>query len=156
MNSINKYSRHRARKLALQALYQWQMAATDLIELNDQYIVEMNPKKVDIDYFRILVDGITQSASALDQTLSGYLDREFEQVGPIELTILRIGIYELKNRLEVPYRVVMNEAIELCKTYGPEQSHKYINGILDKITKETRQLEIQDGHHWIWHHRALF
>lgn len=143
MNSINKFSRHRSRKLALQALYQWQMADTDLTELNDQYIIEMNPKKVDIEYFRTLVYGVAQEALELDQTLSGHLDREVDQIGPIELTILRIGTYELKKRLEVPYRVVMNEAIELCKTYGPEQSHKYINSILDKISKETRQLEIQ-------------
>lgn len=144
MSSINKFSRHRARKLVLQALYQWQLADTDLAELNDQYIVEMNPKKVDIDYFRVLTHGITQEAPALDQILAAHLDRAQDQVGPVELAILRIGIYELKNRPEVPYRVVMNEAIELCKTYGPERSHKYINGILDKIARETRKMEIQD------------
>lgn len=142
MNSISKYSRHRARKLVLQALYQWQLANTDLTELNDQYIIEMNPKKVDIEYFRILVHGITQEAPALDQLLTPHLDRAFDQIGPIELAILRIGTYELSYRPEVPYRVVINEAIELCKTYGPEQSHKYINSILDKLARDIRKMEM--------------
>lgn len=143
MNKVDKFARHRARKLALQALYQWHMADTDLIKLDTQYTLGANPKKVDIEYLQMLIHGIGQKTDELDTLFKPFFDRDAEQVGPIELTALRIATYEFKHRPEIPYKVIINEALELAKIYGPEQSHKYINGILDQVARQLRRTEIQ-------------
>ena len=141
MSNIDKFARHRARKLALQALYQWHMADTDLIKLDTEYTLDANPKKVDIEYLQTLIHNVPKHCKELDALSAKHFDRDAEQVGPIELTILRIAAYEFSHRPEIPYKVVINEALELAKIYGPEQSFKYINGILDKVATETRSQE---------------
>ena len=142
MNKVDKFARHRARKLALQALYQWHMADTDLIKLDTEYTLDANPKKVDIEYLQMLIHGIGKEAKELDAVFTPFFDRDAEQVGPIELAALRIATYEFKYRPEIPYKVIINEALELAKVYGPEQSHKYINGILDQVARQLRNAEM--------------
>lgn len=139
---IDKFARHRARKLAVQALYQWQMAKTPLLELDKQFTQDVNHKKVDIHYFQVLIHEIPKQIDALSKHTQPFIDRDPEHIGPVETSILRIATFELQNRPEIPYRVVINEALELSKVFGPEQSHKYVNGILDKVAKTLRATEM--------------
>ncbi|HEX5512929.1 MAG TPA: transcription antitermination factor NusB [Gammaproteobacteria bacterium] len=127
--------RTRARRRALQALYQWQMAGQDLVDIETQFQQEMDMSAVDIDLFRELLHGVPGRVDELDAQFSPLLDRPAEQLDPIERAILRIGTYELEARLDVPCRVVINEAVELAKQFGADQSHRYINGVLDKVAR---------------------
>jgi len=135
-------ARSLARQRAMQALYQWQMTGQNPVDIVRQFMEEQDMKKVDSKYFQELLMGIPQQLSELDGYSSEVLDRGIEQVDPIERAILRIGIYELKNRIDIPYRVVINEAVELAKIFGAEQGHRYINGILDKLAKQLRSIEV--------------
>ena len=135
--------RSRSRRVALQALYQWQMAGHDPQQVETQYLEDENSANLDAEYFQTLFRHIVEEADNLDRHLSPSLDRPIQQLDPIERAILRIGAYELLHCIEVPWRVVINESVELAKTFGAEQSHRYINGILDKLARTTRQLEIQ-------------
>lgn len=134
-------ARAKARRLALQGLYQWQLsgaAAPDVIaELN----ASQNVKDVDLEYFEALLRGVTAGSGDLQALFQPHLDRPAEQVDPIERGILLIGTFELKDRIDVPYRVVLNEAVELAKDFGAEDSHKYINAVLDKTAAGLRQAE---------------
>lgn len=134
--------RKKARSLLVQALYQWQISQYPAHEIEAQYRAD-NTGKLDWDYFHELFVGITSSTEALDASFTPSLDRDISQLNPIELSILRLGAYELSQRIDVPYRVVINEAIELAKKYGATDSHKYVNGILDKLAKESRRVEKQ-------------
>ena len=136
---VKKGSRSRARRVLLQALYQWSMTAESPHEIEAQFVAERPMDNVDLEYFQALLHAIPKQTDELDQRLSPSLDRPMEQLDPIEHSVLRIGCYELMHRKEVPLRVVINEAIELAKLFGAEQSHKYINGILDKVARDTRQ-----------------
>ena len=102
----------------------------------------MNIKKTDTEYFQTLLRAIPMQATKLDALFTPYLDRAIDDIGPIELSILRIASYELQYGIEIPYRVIINEAIELAKTFGPEESYKYINSILDKVAEKSRSIEI--------------
>jgi len=135
-------ARSLARQRAMQALYQWQMTGQNPVDIERQFMEEQDMKKVDSKYFQELLMGIPQQLAELDGYSSEVLDRSIEQVDPIERAILRIGIYELKNRIDIPYRVVINEAVELAKIFGAEQGHRYINGILDKVAKQLRSIEV--------------
>ncbi len=135
-------ARTAARKLALQALYQWQITKQDiaiiemqLLEDPDRLIIQ-SLNKIDIPYFKQLVNGIYQRFTELDTAYTPLLDRNFNQLDPIELAILRIGCYELKYCQDIPFKVAINESVELAKSFGAEQSHKYINSILDKLAKQ--------------------
>lgn len=137
-NSIERekfspYARSAARQRTLQALYQWQFTgqATQVIET--QFLEEQEMSKVDIPYFQKLLHNIPKHVNQLDAAFTPFLDRHIAQLDPIELAILRIGCYELTYCQDVPFKVVINEAVELAKRFGAEQSHKYINGILDKL-----------------------
>lgn len=136
--------RSNARRKAMQALYQWSISGNDLTELEAQFNTEQDMSKVDTEYFRTLLHEIPAQVNSLDDMLSPLISRDDETVDPVEQAILRISAYELKTRLDVPYRVVIDEAINLARTFGAEQSHKFINGVLDKLAKELRQLEIQN------------
>lgn len=125
--------RQRARRRALQALYQWRMAGQDLNEIEKQFIEEMGMQDVDLAFFQELLHRIPAQVQELDALVDAHLDRPMSQIDPVEQAILRIGAYEFKERIDIPYRVVMNEAVELAKQFGAEQSHKYINGVLDKV-----------------------
>jgi N utilization substance protein B len=135
-------ARRKARKMALQALYQWQVAETPVHELLAQFAVDQDLSKIDREYFSEVVRGVTTNKSDLDATLETCIDREIAKMTPIELTILRMGAFELSHRIDVPYRVVINEGVELAKAFGAADGHKYVNGVLDKLSKQLRATEI--------------
>lgn len=134
-----------ARRRAVQALYQWQQLRQDLADIELQFLTEQEMDRVDVDYFRELLHAVPKHLNELDEALQPLLDRNIESVDNVERAILRLGAYELKYRLEIPYRVVINEAIELAKTFGAEQSHRYINGVLDKLAPTLRSAECAKG-----------
>ena len=138
MSSFNLQARKKARRLALQALYQWQMSQESLDEIQRQFHNQHHMSKVDVDYFHELLFKIPERLTEVDNLFNEYLDRKLSDLSPIELTVLRMGAYELAFREDVPYKVVINEAVELTKTFGAEASHKYINGVLDKVAKQLR------------------
>ncbi len=126
-------ARSAARSRALQALYQWQLSGQNIDLILQQFLDEEDMNKVDIPYFKRLLYGIHQEVNQLDIIFSPFLDRDLNQIDPIELAILRIGCYELKQCPDIPFKVVINEGVELAKQFGADKSHKYVNGILDKI-----------------------
>jgi len=134
-------TRHKARRLATQALYTWQMAGQSLADIETEYCLDHDMKKIDGDYFHELLHKVPAHLDELDGHLTPLLDRAIEDVDGVERAILRLGCYELVHRLDVPYRVVINESVKLAKTFGADQSHKYINGILDGVAKKLRMLE---------------
>jgi transcription antitermination protein NusB len=142
MGNFNPSSRRKARRLVLQALYQWVLTNDPIDVIASQFAECMLSTRVDKAYFLELLHYISAHAQELDEMMSSLLDRPIDQINPIELAILRIGIYELKYRPDVPYRVVINEELELAKMFGAEESHKFINGILDALAKQLRSLEI--------------
>ncbi len=133
--------RSRSRSLAVQALYQWQMAGQDVGSIISHFMLEQDAKRFDTDYFTELVRGVPSRLRELDQALESCVDRALESVDPVERAILRLGAYELIEHPEIPYRVVINEAVELAKTFGAEQGHRYVNGVLDKAARALRPLE---------------
>jgi len=134
--------RSKARSLAVQAVYQWQMAGQNVQDIINHLLTEQADNKLDTDYFRELVNGVAGELTRLDESLSPHLDRSIESIDPVERAVLRIGAYELASHPEIPYRVVINEAIEMAKVFGAEQGHKYVNGVLDKAAKGLRPLEM--------------
>lgn len=134
--------RSKARRCALQALYQWQMAGQDLGDIESQFVNEQDLGGADLSYFSELLRSIPRQTTELDEQYRPFLDRAVDELDPIELAILRIGAYELMRHPEIPFRVVINEAVELAKTFGADQSHRYINGVLDKAARELRAIEI--------------
>jgi N utilization substance protein B len=131
-------ARSLSRKLALQALYQWQLTGQTAAELRNQYAEEEGFGDADADYFRELLNGITAGAAGLDATLAGLIDRPVEQLDPVERAVLLIGLYELGQRLDVPYRVVINEGVELAKRFGATEGHKFVNAVLDRAARGLR------------------
>ena len=133
--------RSRSRSLAIQAIYQWQMAGQDVGAIIQHFMLEQDTKKFDSDYFGELVRGVPTRLDELDKALAGCIDRDLNSVDPVERAILRLGAYELIEHPEIPYRVVINEAVELAKTFGAEKGHRYVNGVLDKAARALRPLE---------------
>jgi N utilization substance protein B len=125
----------------MQAIYQWQINHTLVPELIKQFVETNNMQKVDFDHFKELVTAAVDRTPMLDAMLKPLLDRELTELDPIELAILRLTSFEMKERVDIPYRVVINEGVELAKKYGATDGHKYVNGILDKLAKEFRQAE---------------
>jgi N utilization substance protein B len=137
--------KRRARKLALQALYQWLMAGTDLNEIEAQFRVINNMAKVDEDYFCRLLYGVPAYIVDLEASISLFLDREVSSLNPIELTVLRIGSFELFHCPEIPYKVVLDESISLTKEFGSQDGYRYVNGVLNNLARQVRSVEIS---HW--------
>lgn len=135
-------ARSLARERAMQALYQWQMTGESPDEIEKQFIEEQDMKGVDKKYFSELLREVPSRQDELDAHGAEVLDRPLAQVDPVEQAILRIGIYELQQRIDIPYRVVINEMVELAKQFGAEQGHKFINGTLDKLAKKLRSVEV--------------
>ena len=133
--------RRRSRRLAMQALYQWQMAGENVQEIINQFLAEQDVKGADLAYFRELIEKITQATDELDEAISPLLDRPIEELGAVERGILYIATYELLHRIDIPYKVVISEAVALTKKFGADQAHKFVNGVLDHAAKETRKLE---------------
>ncbi len=131
-------ARSLARKLAMQALYQWQLTGQSAAELRNQYAEEEGWGDADADYFRELLNGITEGAAGLDAALAGLIDRPVGQLDPVERAVLLIGLYELGHRPEVPWRVVINEGVELAKRFGATDGHKFVNAVLDRASRSLR------------------
>lgn len=138
-------ARSRARRMAMQALYEWQVANNSPLDILNTYRAEQDLKKVDEEYFRDLLLNTAKHQPELDDMMSDSLDRPIHEVDPIETAILRLACYELAHRPDVPYRVVINEAIELAKSFGAESGHKFVNGILDKVAVLARANEIKQS-----------
>ncbi|OTQ07313.1 N utilization substance protein B [Gilliamella apicola] len=131
--------RRRARECAVQAIYSWQVSRNDLADVETSFIAEQDMKGVDTKYFRELLHGVAKNTAELDEKMAPYLtERKVEELGQVELAILRIALFELMKRQDVPYKVVINEAIDLTKTFGAADSHKFVNGVLDKIAPTIR------------------
>lgn len=135
-------SRNRARQAAVQALYQWQLTQQPPDQIESHFINDHELNGVDLDYFHHLVREVPLHLHELDDHLIPYLDRDIEEVDPVERAILRIGVFELEFHPEIPYKVVLNEAVELAKTFGAEHGHKYINAVLDKAAIHLRTGEV--------------
>jgi len=135
------HARSRARRFAVQALYQWQISKQDIGDIETQFVADYEMDKVDVPYLRELLHRSVERAGELEASLTPLLDRPFVEVDPVERSVLLIGAYELSYRCEIPYRVVINEAIRLAKLFGAHDSYKYINGILDKLAQKTRTAE---------------
>jgi len=130
--------RSRARRAALQAIYQWQMTAQDLETIAGQFREEKSWRRIDEELFSANLFGVATNVTALDTHLQPILDRPVAQLDAVERAILRMGAFELTHRPDIPWRVVINEYVELAREFGAEQSHKYVNGVLDKLARRTR------------------
>lgn len=133
--------RSRARARAVQALYQWQLTGQNVSDIESQFLAEEDMKGVDVAYFSTLLHEVPANLKTFDEHLAGVIDRGIEAVDPVERAVLRLGVCELALHPEVPYRVAINEAVELAKVYGAEQGHKYVNGVLDKLARKLRKPE---------------
>ncbi|TKR29773.1 transcription antitermination factor NusB [Luteimonas gilva] len=140
-SGVDPVARSRARRRAMQAVYAWQISGGDVRQVIAQFAHEQAHEVADLEYFEDLVRGVLQHRSELDQALQQYLDRDVEQVDPIERAVLRIAAYEMKHRIDVPYRVIINEALETAKRFGSEHGHTYVNGVLDHAAAEWRAIE---------------
>lgn len=138
----NLSNRRRARRMGLQALYQWHMNQDDISEIETQFFVDNDIEKFDVQYFRDILHGVPAKVSEIDGYLKPLLDRDIKDLTPVELSILRMSVFELQTRIDVPYRVVINEAIELAKNFGATDGHKFVNGILDKLAPRFRHEEV--------------
>ena len=125
-------ARRKARKLAVQAVYSWQLSQNTFNEIEAQFLTDNDTSKVDVDYFLELLRGVGAFYKSLDEAIAPYLDRPISELDPVELAVLRIAAYELRERYDVPYKVAINEAIELAKSFGADDSHRFVNGVLDK------------------------
>ena len=140
---IDLAARSRARRRALQALYAWQMSGSKMTSVIEQFRHEQDMEVADLEYFEDLLRGVEEHVQALDEALKPYIDREVEQIDPVERAALRLAAYELKYRPDVPYRVIINEAIEVTKRFGADHGHSYVNGVLDKLATQLRVTEKQ-------------
>jgi N utilization substance protein B len=130
-----------ARKLAMQALYQWQLAKQPLVEIKTQFLESEDSAGADREHFTELLTSGVKDADALAAALKPFVDRPLEQLDPVETAILMIGMHELQHRIDIPYRVVINEAVDLCKRFGATDAHKYVNAVLDRAAREIRKAE---------------
>ncbi len=132
-----------ARTLAMQALYQWSIAEQSMAAIEAQFRVDNNFDGVDGPYFHDILHGVASQKADLTDKLVPYLDRAVEELDPVELAILRLAAWELSSRVDVPYKVVINEAVELAKVFGATDGHKFVNGVLDKLAPHLRGPEVR-------------
>ena len=133
--------RRKARHFGLQALYQWTLSEASLVDIDAEFRVDNDFRHTDGEYFQALLRGVMEDVESLEALFSPLLDRALGDLDPIERNLLRMGTFELKERIDVPYKVVINEAVSLAKKFGATESHRYINGILDKVASELRTVE---------------
>ena len=133
--------RRKARHFGLQALYQWTLSDAPLVDIDAEFRVDNEFRHTDGEYFQALLRGVMEDVESLEALFSPLLDRALDDLDPIERNLLRMGTFELKERIDVPYKVVINEAVSLAKKFGATESHRYINGILDKVASELRTVE---------------
>lgn len=132
--------RQKARRMLLQALYQWEIARAPVTDIMAEFLVYYQGK-IDREFFKQVFPDVIAHVAELDEMVQPWLDREIKSLDPIELSLLRLGLYELAHRIDVPYKVVINEAVELAKVFGATDGHKYINGVLDRAARQLRALE---------------
>ncbi len=140
--SKNRTPRHRAREFALQGLYQWLLNNEEATKVVNNIRAAHGFEKADADHFAVLLYGAIKDSVALREAFAPLIDRGIAELSPIEHAVLLIGAYELKNNLDIPYRVVINEAVELTKSFGGIDGHKYVNGVLDKLAPILRADEV--------------
>ena len=136
-------ARSLSRRLVLQALYQWQMTGQSFPELRNQYASDEGYAEVDAEYFQQLLQGVVDDSAALDAMTGEWLERPVAQLDPVEHAVLLIGVEELRAHVEVPYKVVLNECVELTKKFGATDGHKFINAVLDRAARQLRAAEQQ-------------
>lgn len=130
--------RRKARELAVQAVYSWQISQNSVSDVEVNFITDNAKRRFDIEYFQLLLRGVTSNVNELDLAISPHVDRPLDDIDQVEKAILRVAVFELSDCQEVPYRVVINEAIELAKSFAADDSHKFVNGVLDKVVKLVR------------------
>ena len=133
--------RRKARHFGLQALYQWTLSGAALADIEAEFRVDNDFRHTDGDYFSAVLKGVTSDVDALEALFEPALDRALDDHDPIERNLLRLGTFELRDRIDVPYKVVINEAVSLAKKFGATESHRYINGVLDKVARDLRTIE---------------
>jgi N utilization substance protein B len=138
-----KSARRRSRELATQGLYQWLLSGAPGGEIDAQLRGAQGFDKADHEHLNALLHGVIRDSEALSADLTPCLDRPIEQLSPVERAVLLVAAYELKNHVDIPYRVVINEAVELAKTFGGADGYKYVNGVLDKLSAQLRATETQ-------------
>ncbi|RUO58758.1 transcription antitermination factor NusB [Pseudidiomarina insulisalsae] len=131
-------ARRKARKLAVQAIYSWQLSENSMSDIEAQFLTDNDTSKIDVDYFLALVRGVAGQVKTLDEALSPFLDRPLNELDQVERAVLRLAAFELRERHDVPYKVAINEAIELAKSFGADESHRFVNGVLDKAIDSLR------------------
>ncbi|WP_225721223.1 transcription antitermination factor NusB [Candidatus Vallotiella sp. (ex Adelges kitamiensis)] len=136
-------ARRRSRELATQGVYQWLLSGSAESEINASMREQPGFNKADFDHFNALLHGVIKQTKTLTKALILFLDRPFKQLSPVEQAVLLIAVYEFQYHLEIPYRVVINEAVELAKTFGSDDGYKYVNGVLDKIAVTVRHNEVK-------------
>ena len=139
---IDPWARRRARRLIVQALYQWQVSKADVREIERQFREDPGLERTDAEFFVDVLHGVLRERVNLDALIAPLLDRKLEALDQVELALLRLGTYELTARVDVPFRVVIDEYVALARTFGGEESHRYINGVLDKIARSARAAEV--------------
>lgn len=132
--------RQKARRMLLQALYQWEIARAPVHDILAEFLVYYKGK-IDREFFKQVFPEVIAHVAQLDEMMQPWLDRDIKSLDPVELSLLRLGLYELAHRIDVPYKVVISEAVELAKVFGATDGHKYINGVLDRAAKQLRALE---------------
>ena len=137
----NPWARRRARRALVQAVYQWQMSGADTSAVEQEFLAAEALAKADVEFFQELLRGVLHHSDEFDALFAPLLDREIASLDQVELAILRLGAFELKNRIDVPYRVVIDEYVQLAKLFGAEDSYKYINGVLDRLAGDIRSIE---------------
>jgi len=138
-------NRRRAREFALQGLYQWQLAKGEPAAIARQLAEAKGFEKIDTDYFKVLLEGAIAAAPELEKAIAPHLDREYSRLSPVERGILLLAGYELLHQPGVPYRAVINEAIELAKSYGGTDGHRFVNGVLDKFAAQLRRPQVRES-----------
>ena len=136
-----KSPRHRARELAMQGIYQWRLSGASETQIAQRMRDEKNLGRYDTELFERLLRGVLSQHATLTEALAPHLDRTSDELSPVELSILMLGAYEMLQQPQTPYRVIINEAVELAKTYGGTDGHKFVNGVLDKLAAQARPLE---------------
>ena len=137
-----KSSRRRSRELALQGVYQWLLVGGDSAQIEKQIGDEKGLGRYDAEFFSQLLNGVLKQHADLEAVVTPHLDRKLAEVSPIEFSVLLLGAYELMQHPEIPYRVIINESVELAKTFGGTDGHKFVNGVLDKLAAQVRTVEV--------------
>jgi transcription antitermination protein NusB len=140
--SVAKSACRRAREFALQGIYEWQLNGADAGVVDAHVREQEGFEKCDVAHFDLLLHGVMREGAAIDALLAAHIDRRADLLSPVEHAALMIGTFELMRCIEIPYKVVINEAVELAKSFGGTDGHKYVNGVLDKVAAELRSIEV--------------